>query len=54
MAFNLNSLTGGKTVSLPIIGTVGIGVAVGGAILLYLLLRKKRITSKTIITRFSK
>ena len=54
MALSIPNPFGGKTVSLPIIGPVSVGVAIGGAVLLYLLLRKKRLTSKTIITRFAK
>lgn len=42
----------GKSVSLPLIGTIGLTTAIGGGILLYLLLKKRRVTSKTVITRF--
>jgi NhaP-type Na+/H+ or K+/H+ antiporter len=54
MALSIPNPFGGKTVSLPIVGAVSLTAVIGGGILLYLLLRKKRITSKTIITRFGK
>ena len=42
----------GNQINLPIIGAISVPVAIGGAILLFMLLRKKRVTSVT--TRYGK
>ena len=50
----LDSFTGllGNKVNLPLVGALSIPVLVGGGLLLYLLLKKKRVTSVT--TRYGK
>ena len=48
---SISGLLGNK-VNLPIIGALSIPVLIGGGLLLYLLLKKKRVTSVT--TRYGK
>ena len=48
---SISGLLGNK-VNLPIIGALSIPVLIGGGLLLYLLLKKKRVTSVT--TRYGR
>ena len=41
-----------NSINLPLIGAISVPVAIGGAVLLFMLLRKKRVTSVT--TRYGK
>ena len=42
----------GNQINLPLIGAVSVPIALGGAVLLYFLLKKRRVTSVT--TRYAK
>mgnify|MGYP001588898380 FL=1 len=42
----------GNQINLPLIGAVSVPIAIGGAIILFMLLRKKRVTSVT--TRYGR
>ena len=42
----------GNQINLPLIGAISVPVAIGGAVLLYFLLKRKRVTSVT--TRYGR
>ena len=48
-----NTLTS-KTINLPLIGTISLTAAIAGGVLLFFLLKRKRVTSITKTTRFGR